>query len=157
MHVATQDAYNPAGGVISFAAKEKDYVKEINLPERPNARKPQAADAMLDAEDPVPAVRAELEREPAPEASFPEHPKHELPKATGVKHEEANPKSVIIVLVGMIHGNVHEVQVVKGTTVGQLVLAEGRIIDERVTWRPTNAMGLLVPIASLLDRMMSFS
>ena len=157
MHVATQDAYSPAGGVTSFAAKEKDYVKETNPPERPNARKPQAADAMSDAEDPVPAVRAELEREPAPEASFPEHPKHELPKATGVKHEEAKPKSVITVLVGMIHGNVHEVQVVKGTTVGQFVLAEGRMIDERVTWRPTNAMGLLVPIASLLNRMMSFS
>jgi hypothetical protein len=152
MHVATQDAYSPAGGVASFAAKEKEYVKETNPPERPNARKPQAADAMSDAEDPVPAVRAELERETAPEASFPEHPKHELPKATGVKHEEAKPKSVITVLVGMIHGNVHEVQVVKGTTVGQLVLAEGRMIDERVTWRPTNAMGLPVPIASLLDQ-----
>jgi hypothetical protein len=88
MHVATQDAYSPAGGVASFAAKEKEYVKETNPPERPNARTPQAADAMSDAEDPVPAVRAELEREPAPEASFPEHPKHELPKATGVKHEE---------------------------------------------------------------------
>jgi hypothetical protein len=88
MHVATQDAYSPAGGVASFAAKEKEYVKETNPPERPNARKPQAADAMSDAEDPVPAVRVELEREPEPEASFPEHPKHELPKATGVKHEE---------------------------------------------------------------------
>ena len=66
--------------------------------------------------------------------------------------EKSSSSSHFIVRVGRFGEALHQVKVTQGTTVGQLTLAEGCMINPNATWRPTDAMGQGVPISSELQK-----
>lgn len=66
--------------------------------------------------------------------------------------EQPSHHARITIRVGRIGDELRKVSVAKGTTVGQLVLAKGRMINPSTTWRPTDVMGLGIPIASELTQ-----
>eukprot|EP00435_Cladocopium_sp_Y103_P032065 s432_g8.t1 len=56
--------------------------------------------------------------------------------------EEANARTNINIRIGVVGSTLHTVMVHPDTTVGQLALAEGKVLDPNITWRPTDAWGL---------------
>eukprot|EP00435_Cladocopium_sp_Y103_P075686 s4_g62.t1 len=66
-----------------------------------------------------------------------------LSLATEVYHPSAPVR--FNVKVGLVNQALHEVQVTEGTTVGQLSIAEGNLVDSTITWRPTDEWGIQIP------------
>eukprot|EP00435_Cladocopium_sp_Y103_P039949 s1234_g10.t2 len=121
--VPPQQAYNSTGGINSFAASPL----------------------------PSTSMHASHEVESSdPDFSF-------EPAAYSQSGEELIPAPIMDVVPGahkitayvaIVGDTPHEIQVMTGTTVGQLVVATGRLEDPNITWRPTDPMGQAIPIAS---------
>eukprot|EP00435_Cladocopium_sp_Y103_P030903 s2207_g7.t1 len=141
------DAYSGTGGIASFRTSS---IATTNLPQAKRAKTISTETASI-RDQPSEHVIDDAS-EPVSSARIPADAPSSLPSVPASDKLAASAGDDITIQVRTAQWGeaLHHVLVKKGTTVGQLTVAEGHQIDPTVTWKPTDAMGMYVPISQLL-------